>query len=67
VHCQFVSANDLRASYDYFMMVCGPVPVETQVRTADGAVAAIGDDGSLKVRQGDAAPVRHGSLKVALS
>ena len=67
VHCQFVSANDLRASYDYFMMVCGPLPVETQVRTAEGAVAAIGEDGSLELSQHDEASARHGSLKVALS
>ena len=41
----------VRAAYDYFMMVCGPLPVETQVRSADGAVAAIGQDGSLNVPQ----------------
>ncbi|MBX9824112.1 MAG: hypothetical protein K2Y27_03860 [Xanthobacteraceae bacterium] len=25
LHYQFVSANDIRAVYDYFMMICGPV------------------------------------------
>ena len=49
------------------MMVCGPLPVETQVRSADGAVAAIGQDGSLNVPQHAPAPERHASLRVALS
>jgi len=47
VHCQFVSGNDLRAAYDYFMMVCGPLSVEGQVRSRDGAVGAIGPAGEL--------------------
>jgi hypothetical protein len=67
VHCQFVSANDLRAAYDYFMMVCGPLPVETQVRSADGAVTAIGADGSLDVPQHEEPPPRHAGLRVAVS
>jgi hypothetical protein len=28
MHYQFIMANDLRAPYDYFMLVCGPLPVE---------------------------------------
>ncbi|MGO4704357.1 hypothetical protein AB4072_01090 [Microvirga sp. 2MCAF38] len=47
VHCQFVSGNDQRAAYDYFMLLCGPLSVERQVRYADGAVSAIGADGGL--------------------
>lgn len=47
VHSQFVSANDLRAAYDYFMLVCGPFWAEDQVRSRHGAVAWIGSDGSL--------------------
>jgi hypothetical protein len=27
MHYQFIMANDRRAAYDYFMLVCGPVPV----------------------------------------
>ncbi len=27
LHYQFVSANDRRAPYDYFMMICGPIPI----------------------------------------
>jgi hypothetical protein len=47
VHCQFVSGNDLRAPYDYFMAICGPLPVESLVRSPDGAIGALGADGSL--------------------
>ena len=47
VHNQFVSGNDQRAPYDYFMLVCGPVPVERQARNLSGAVDALDDDGSL--------------------
>ncbi len=27
LHYQFIMANDQRAPYDYFMLVCGPLPV----------------------------------------
>ena len=27
MHYQFIMANDRRALYDYFMLVCGPVPL----------------------------------------
>jgi hypothetical protein len=47
VHCQFVSANDRRAPYDYFMLVCGPFAAEDQVRSRQGAVSWIGLDGAL--------------------
>ena len=47
LHRQFVSGNDRRAAYDYFMLLCGPLPVERQVRSADGAVSLIGADGAL--------------------
>lgn len=47
VHCQFVSGNDRRAAYDYFMLLCGPLSVERQVRLPDGALSAIGEDGAL--------------------
>jgi hypothetical protein len=46
VHCQFVSGNDQRATYDYFMHVCGPLSTMEQANSVDGAVQAIGSDGS---------------------
>jgi hypothetical protein len=47
VHCQFVSGNERRAAYDYFMFVCGPVAAEQQARSPEGAGSEIGDNGSL--------------------
>ncbi len=46
MHLQFVSGNNIRNAYDYFMLVCGPLSAERQVR-GDGALAAIGADGTL--------------------
>jgi hypothetical protein len=47
VHCQFVSGNDKRYLYDYFMLVCGPVSAKCQTMAPDGALSVIGDDGAL--------------------
>jgi hypothetical protein len=47
LHCQFISGNDKRAPYDYFMLVCGPVSAKSQTLAADGAVSMIGEDGAL--------------------
>jgi len=46
LHCQFVSGNDRRASYDYFMLICGPVSAKAQTLAPDGAVSMIGYDGA---------------------
>jgi len=47
LHCQFVSGNDKRAPYDYFMLICGPVSAKSQTLAPDGAVSMIQEDGSL--------------------
>ncbi len=47
LHCQFISGNDKRAAYDYFMLVCGPVSAKSQTLAADGAVSMFAEDGSL--------------------
>ena len=47
LHCQFVSGNERRAAYDYFMLVCGPLPAEQQARLREGAALEIGDNGRL--------------------
>ena len=65
VHCQFVSGNDLRAAYDYFMMVCGPLSVESQVRSPDGAVGAIGSGGDLLARPAVEEPPQVRARRVA--
>jgi hypothetical protein len=48
LHCQFISGNDKRASYDYFMLVCGPVSARYQTMASDGALSIIGEDGSVR-------------------
>jgi hypothetical protein len=47
LHCQFISGNDRRTAYDYFMLVCGPCSAECQTLSPDGAVSLIGIDGAL--------------------
>jgi hypothetical protein len=47
LHCQFVSGNDKRAPYDYFMLICGPVSAKSQTLAPDGAMSMIQEDGSL--------------------
>ena len=47
LHCQFVSGNDRRTSYDYFMLTCGPISARSQTLAQDGAVSMIADDGGL--------------------
>ena len=50
MHCQFISGNDKRALYDYFMLVCGPVSAKSQTLAVDGAMSMIGADGALLQR-----------------
>jgi hypothetical protein len=47
MHCQFISGNDRRTSYDYFMLTCGPFSAKSQTLAPDGAVSMIADDGGL--------------------
>jgi hypothetical protein len=47
LHCQFISGNDRRAPYDYFMMLLGPFPMEELVRSPEGAIPWIAGDGGL--------------------
>jgi hypothetical protein len=56
LHRQFVSGNDRRAAYDYFMLLCGPLSVEDQVRSPEGAASAIGPDGALLDDSADGEP-----------
>jgi hypothetical protein len=47
LHYQFIMASDRRAPYDYFMLVCGPVPLAAWARDPNGVLAAFGMDGAL--------------------
>lgn len=50
LHCQFISGNERRAEYDYFMLVCGPLTAEYQTLNPEGAQGIIGQDGALVAR-----------------
>jgi hypothetical protein len=44
VHFQFVMANERPHSYDFFMIVCGPVPLSDRMALPEAALAiATGD------------------------
>ena len=47
LHYQFVMANERRTAYDYFMMVCGPIPFARMVLTSKGPAELIAPDGAL--------------------
>ncbi len=48
LHYQFVMANERRAAYDYFMLLCGPAPFWQTVHEANGPADLYGADGSLR-------------------
>ncbi len=44
VHFQFVMANERPHAYDFFMIVCGPIPLSERMAVPDAALAiATGD------------------------
>ncbi len=45
LHYQFIMASDRRAPYDYFMLLCAPVPVAAWARDPNGVLAAFAADG----------------------
>ena len=47
LHYQFVMANERRSTYDYFMMVCGPIPFACSTLNPGGPVELIAPDGAL--------------------
>jgi hypothetical protein len=48
MHYQFIMANDLRAPYDYLMLVCGPLPVEQWARNGREMLARFAEDGTYR-------------------
>jgi pimeloyl-ACP methyl ester carboxylesterase len=49
VHFQFVMANELPHAYDFFMIVCGPIPLRERMARPEAALAlAIGDAAARK-------------------
>src|SRR4051794_7333670 len=47
LHYQFVMANERRSTYDYFMLVCGPIPFARSVLAPGGPAELIAADGVL--------------------
>jgi hypothetical protein len=46
LHYQFIMANDIRAPYDYFMLVCGPATPSEWVKRQRDLLADFAEDGS---------------------
>ena len=44
-------ANDLRAPYDYFMLVCGPGPASDWARRGRDLVAAFANDATFSTER----------------
>ncbi|KAA5602341.1 hypothetical protein [Blastochloris sulfoviridis] len=55
MHRQFVMGNERRYHYDYFMILCGPVPLETRVLSPDAAMAAVCAEGAAAAPVAEAA------------
>jgi hypothetical protein len=43
MHYQYVMANDQRAPYDYFLLMCGPVPVTEWAAQPDAVLKSFGE------------------------
>ncbi|CCE09575.1 conserved hypothetical protein [Bradyrhizobium sp. STM 3843] len=64
VHFQFVMANERPHAYDFFMIVCGPVPLRERMAHPDAALAVVtANDGAIRENAWAAldAPGRYGA------
>ena len=48
LHYQFILGGDRRASYDYVMLTCGPLPVTAWAKAPSDALACFAEDGGLR-------------------
>lgn len=48
VHFQFVMANERPHAYDFFMIVCGPVPLRARINSPAAALALVSGDGETR-------------------
>jgi len=48
LHYQFVMANERRATYDYFMLICGSAPFWQTIQQPNGPIDLYAADGSLR-------------------
>lgn len=63
LHYQFVMANERRAHYDYFMLICGPVPLARTLVAPHGFLDLIAADGSFTAA-GTALPTANPAREV---
>jgi hypothetical protein len=61
MHYQYVMANDRRAPYDYFLLVCGPVPVTEWAADPDAVVKRFGERAAYEECSPDGAQRNPGS------
>ena len=54
MHYQFIMANDMRAPYEYIMLICGPVPVEQWARRGREVLAAFDQDATYRAPKASA-------------
>ncbi len=48
VHFQFVMANERPHAYDFFMIVCGPIPLSERVALPEAALAIVAGDAAAR-------------------
>ena len=51
LHRQLVMGNEKRYFYDYYMICCGPLRLETRVLKPETVVARFAEDGALKFEE----------------
>jgi hypothetical protein len=61
MHYQYVMANDRRAPYDYFLLLCGPVPVTEWAADPDAVVKRFGERAAYEECSPDGAQRNPGS------
>jgi len=49
MHYQYIMSNDRRASYDYYMFICGPAPFADWAAQDGRACAAFDAEGRYRV------------------
>ena len=52
MHYQFIMANDMRAPYEYMMLVCGPIAVEQWARRGRDILAGFSQDATYRAPAG---------------
>jgi hypothetical protein len=60
MHYQFVMANDRRAPYDYFLLVCGPLPVTRWAEAPDAVLKSFDERGAYRGAEASEARVESG-------